>query len=394
MTACWNSWAAWPPRIHPPLRRLNPRVPRELETIIARAPSRAGLAVLDRHLARALELLGRALEERPEDAEGHAARGRAFLPRERSLEAERELSLAIERAPTNPSYYLHRAAAREALAERERARSLAEGRGSEDRGWGDAARSDSKQVLVLSPDDIDRKIARARLAFPEGDLAEARRAAREGLRADPNRWEFHFLLERSTSGEDALAAFQEADRRRPNHPTLASHLAQWLEEARRPEALALVTRSLARLPADPQRLGDRVRILGKLLRFEEALVEASRRVQAPPEAPYALYQRGQLLLLDRPGEGIADLERCVRRIPPGHEGDVRGTARGLAGVPRGAEEAIEDDFRAARRIDPERPEAPLASGLQASFRGESEAAAARFREGVALDPRARDLFGE
>ncbi|HXG59941.1 MAG TPA: protein kinase [Planctomycetota bacterium] len=545
----------------------------------------ADLTVLDRHLARALELLGRALEERPEDAEGHAARGRAFLLRERPLEAERELSLAIERARTNPSYYLHRAAAREALAERERARSLAEGRGSEDRGWGDAARSDLKQVLVLSPDDIDRKIARARLAFLEGDLAEARRAAREGLRADPNRWEFHFLLGRSTSGEDALAAFQEAHRRRPNDPTLASHLAQLLEETRRPEALeealALVTRSLARLPGDPQRMGDRARILGKLLRFEEALAEASRMVQAAPEAPYALYQRGQLLLLlDRPDEGTADLERCVRRIPPGVTGweyfndlsrayarrgrwdevrrcleealrrnrdredrqvdanlglalleappdaglgetarGVRGSARfvaagagflaarllreffpdppgsgaalaraaaegaseagpflalaarrlylgdfdgacstvplrfvelpgarreaalflalarscrGMKGMYEGGPadwpemleapedgiayaarvgrglvrllrlrsgsedtiDAIEEEFRTARRIDPGRPEAPLASGLLAAFRGDAEGAAARLREGVALEPRARDLFGE
>lgn len=544
----------------------------------------ADLTVLDRHLDRALEALGRALEIRPDDAEGRALRGRAFLLRERPLEAERELSLALERLPTNPSYYLHRAAAREALAARERARALAEGRASADRAWGEAARSDLRQVVRLSSDDTDRKIAHARLALLEGDLAGARRTALEGLRGDPNRWEFHDLLGRTAAGEDAVQAFREAHRLRPNDPNLASRLAQSLETTRRPgaleEALALVTRSLARLPGDPQRRGDRVRILGKLLRFEEALAEASRMVEAASEAPYALYVRGQLLLLlDRAEEGAADLERCTRRIPPGVTGweyyndlsrawarrgrwpEVRRcleealrrnrdredrqvdanlglalleappgaglgeTARGVRGSPRfvaagagflaarllrgffpdrpepgaalaraaaqgpeghgpylalaarrlylgdfdgacstvprrfveppgarreaalfwalarscrgmkgmyegrpedwpdllaapedgiayaarvgrglvrllwlrgGAEEAveaIEDDFRAAQRIDPARPEAPLALGLLAAFRGESEAAAACFREGVALEPRAEALFG-
>jgi tetratricopeptide (TPR) repeat protein len=286
----------------------------------------ADLRPLDRYLDGAVEALGEALDRDPARPEGYALLGRALFLRERPEEAERELSRAIERVPTNPAWRLHRAEVREALARRARSAALIRGRpvpSSEEQAWRRRAVEDLREAERWSLEESDRLVAGARRALLEGDRAGALERAARGLQVDPNRWEFYFVraVAAPPGGPETVSAWRAAWQRRPNDGTIVSEFSAALEGTRREEdlreALAHVSRLAERNPGDLQRRADRLRLLRKLLRFREALEEAEGLVRAAPEAIHPRYQRGQLyLLLDDTARGIADLERCLEVIPP------------------------------------------------------------------------------
>ncbi len=180
---------------------------------------------------------------------------------------------------------------------------------------------------------LARASGEARRLQSEGKLAEAERAYRAILKAQPDCFDaLHALaILRSQQGEqaEALDLLRAAVKRNPGDASAWSNLGLVLRKlSRAQEALACIDRALSIAAEHAEALNNRGNALVELFRFEEALASYDRALALRPSYVEAHNNRGSALRsLKRYEEALASYETSLA-LRPDHAGALNN--RGVA----------------------------------------------------------------
>jgi tetratricopeptide (TPR) repeat protein len=344
----------------------------------------------------------RSLALAPSSSEGHYWLGRLLLEEGRAAEAREVLATGVRVAPSDPRLPFY-----QGLTYVPRPDAGASGTLSPEAS--DRARALFQESLRLAPAHalphyqlglLDARAGRWGAAADhfqaatEADPAYAdayREMARalRALRKAP--FDAHYqglYFSKVERPEDALRAFREVARARPDSPEGPLLVSRMLIQTMQyKEAAAVIEPALRRFPRDPA-LYERLSVLYKLTRGRSAVEQLCRQWQeALPQASEPFWVLGKLRVADgRLEEGIHLYEQALAKAPERAEYQLfLGQTLAQRGAPGDLPRALELIGRAVGTM-PQDPEARFQYGLLLQRMGRLEEARAQLLRALDLDP--------
>lgn len=407
----------------PPLRRRNPNIPRDLETICLRAMSKDRRKRYQSARAMSDDLrrvrLGLPIRARRPSRLQRAGRWLRRHPKAVALSACFVFLLGALAFSVNVNERLKR----EALAAKagEVHQWLFEAQAEMADGGAHAALALVESALVAYPERMELRILKGRLLWKDGRIKDARRYLNQQLECDPNAWPIRQMLARIPVGpadEDSGIPGVVKNESPPPTDTSSDYYLQALCETDSKKAVALLDESLKLDPdnllarsyrclclgdtGDYQRmLLDAYRVvdarprwavtqgeLGRALRWvgraEEADAALSLAIGIEPERAkwYAMRSEARFYL-GQFKRSLSDAETALKLNP---DIGMAYTVRGSIQMATGKIDEGEADFRKAIELMPTSPQPYIRRGLLRARRGSWQAGLADLTRATELDP--------
>ncbi len=367
-------------------RRINPRVPVDLETICLKA-------------------LEKDPDRRYSTARGMAQDLRSYLQRglitARRAGALRRVGKFVRRHPVGTMAVAAtlllaavggvawRATSRQAVESAMRA--LADARLHMNQGeYRDALRH-VEQALALESDLPEAHLIRARLLIKMNRAADAAAEAEGLLKRNPDEWTAHLILAAAARSQEGGARFgtsvdehvKAVEAKAPD--TADAHYLRSLVADTDTAALEHLDRALALDPGHADALFERSQRLNSLHRFDAALADCDRLIAARPRSARARLQKARVY--EHRQDEIRVLEEEIERavvLDPEDAACLR--ARGEVRANRGRHKEAIDDFGKAIALDPDDWRCYMGRGQSYLEMGQVKEALADFERALAADP--------
>jgi tetratricopeptide (TPR) repeat protein len=297
-------------------RRLNPRIPIDLETICLKALEKDP----DRRYATARDL---SLDLRQYLEHGVIAARRSGplrrvvkWIRRNPLTTTAAVAMIVVSAAAGTAWNASLGRSMEAAQ-----RSLADAQVSLGRGEDREALRRVEAALARQPDLRDARLLRARILINLRRGREAVSEAEEILKKDPHEWTAHLVMAAAARAGD-LAAFgtsvedhiKAVEKDAPR--TAEAYYLRSLMAGSGGEAVGLLDRALELDPGYPEALEARIDRLTSLYRYDAALADCDRLIAARPKSSAARRRRAYLdLVLNDFGRAFAEIEQAIKLDP-------------------------------------------------------------------------------
>ncbi len=366
-------------------RRINPRIPQDLETICLKAIEKDP----DRRYATAQVM---AEDLRAYLGHGLIAARRAGLLRRATKFVRRHpvgtMAVAGVLLVAAVSGVAWRATSRQTAESAMRA--LADARFHMNQGeYRDALRH-VEQALAMDSDLQEAHLVHARLLIKMNRAEEAAAEAETLLKQNPDEWTAHLILAAAARSQEGGARFgtsveehvKAVEARAPD--TADAHYLRSLVADSDTEALVHLDRALELEPGHADALFERSGRFEDLHRFDEALADCDRLIAARPRSARARLQKG-LVYRHRSDHdrALVEFERAVALDP---ENGVCLRARGELRARQGKHKEAVDDFSRAVEFDPDDWRSYMRRGESYLELGRHEEGLADLERALAADP--------
>ncbi|MGE0737070.1 MAG: tetratricopeptide repeat protein [Alphaproteobacteria bacterium] len=286
----------------------------------------------------AIDLIGRALLVKPDNAFAESNFGAALIELKRFDEALAHCDRALALDPNYPDAIKNRGIALRALGRHEEALVACD------------------RALTLHPDNVDIVRMRGAMLFDLKRHPEALACFNRALAAQPDH--VGTLLDQGKAlralgrAEQALASYDRALALRPDlAAALFSRGNASLDLGKPTDALASYERALALQPAYPEALNARGNALLDLKRYDEALASYDRALELKQDFAEALNNRGTALrALERYDEALTSYDRALS-LQPNYAEALRNAA--IACIEQGRHRDAVEYLDRAQTVEPD-----------------------------------------
>ncbi len=377
-------------------RRVNPRIPQDLETICLKAIEKDP----DRRYATALAM---AQDLRLFLQHGViTARRTGLLRRAMKFVRRRPVTTTATVAVLLVVLVLAvawRATSRQAIESAMRA--LADAKLHMSQGEYRDALQHVERALAVDGDLPEAHLIRARQLINMGRAADAASEAQTLLERNPDEWTVHMILAAAARSQEGGARFgtsvdehiRVVESRAPD--TADAHYLRSLVADTDTAALLHLDRALALDPGHADALFERSQRLSLLHRFDAALADCDRLIAARPRSARARLQKASVYRHSQAKERSAEeIEKAVALDP---QDAACLMARGLLRANRGTNKEARDDFDRAIALDPDDWRSYVYRGRTHMEPGHIDEALADFERALASSPEDvepyEELFG-
>ncbi len=320
--------------------------------------------------AVAVELIGKAIELFPHNADFYVNRGNALRALKQLDAAVAHYDQAITRKPDHAEAFANRGVALQELQQLE------------------AAVASYNKAITLNPRNVGACSNRGMALHRLGQLDAALASYDQAIALSPAYAEFHFfrgnVLQAMQRHDAAITSYDQAIRLRPDHAQACFNRGFSLQALRQWEAaLASYDKAITIHPAYAEAHCNRAAVQQALKRLDEAVASCDKALAIQPDYAEAHTNRGVALYgLQRYADAIASLDAAIALKPDYVKAHTnRGVA--LHGLKQWA--AALASYDQAITLRPDYAQAYASRGLTLHACGQWDAALASFDKAVALD---------